>query len=384
MSSFIASIKRAATSFNPPTLPNDNNPLKFGIISTADISVQALILPARSHPSVEVYAIAGRNPENTEKFAKKHSIRKVYSGKDAYQALVEDPEIDVVYIPLPNIMHYEWTMRSLNAGKHVLVEKPIAMRAEEARRAHELAETKGLVLMEAMHVRFHPAVARLREIIERGDIGSIKHISSTTFLPSLAGALYTDDKFALGKGCMMDVGCYAIEMIRLVSSSVPISVTSAEYDTDVHHVHNMDDNVRGTLQLPNGVTADFASKISVPPRFGIIPKLDFGVEVVGEKGTAKLNQYMFPHLYHSIVVTDLSGKKTIHKAYTFSDGDGTRPAGEPWWSTFRYQLEAFVTRIKGNKPRIWMSKEDSVAVMQAIEQTYEKMGMEARPKSPYV
>ncbi|KAH9481014.1 putative oxidoreductase [Psilocybe cubensis] len=372
MPAFITAMKRAATSFNPPTLPKDGTPLKFGIISTADISIQALILPARSHPGVEIYAIAGRSLENTERFAKKHGIKKVYGGKDAYQALVEDPEVDVVYIPLPNIMHYEWTMRSLNAGKHVLVEKPIAMRSEEARRVHELAEAKGLVLMEAMHIRFHPAVARLKEIIARGDIGAIKHISSTMFLPSLAGALYTDEKFALGKGCMMDVGCYAIEIIRLASSSDPIAVTTAEFDNDVHHVHNMDDNARGTLQLPNGVTADFASRISVPPKFGIIPKLNFGVEVVGDKGTAKLTEYMIPQVYHSIVVTDTAGKKTVHKAYTFSDGDGTRPVGEPWWSTYRHQLEAFVTKIKGNEPRTWMTKEDSITVMQVIEQVYEK------------
>jgi predicted dehydrogenase len=127
-----------------------SRPLRFGILGAANIAPPALINPAISHPEAEVYAVAARDPQRAQAYARKHGIPKVHT---SYDALIHDPEIDAVYNPLPNGLHYEWTMKALEAGKHVLLEKPAANTAEETKQMFELAERKGLVLLEAFHYR---------------------------------------------------------------------------------------------------------------------------------------------------------------------------------------------------------------------------------------
>lgn len=135
----------------------DNRPLRFGILGAAKIAPAALIRPAVSHPDVEVYAIAARDLQRAQEYARKHGIPKVHT---TYDALIHDPDVDVVYNPLPNGLHYEWTMKSLEAGKHVLLEKPAANTAEETKEMFDLAEKKGLVLLEAFHYRYDVQMLR--------------------------------------------------------------------------------------------------------------------------------------------------------------------------------------------------------------------------------
>ena len=222
----------------------------------------ALIMPAKSHAEVEVYAVAARDIGRAKKFARKHGIKKWYGGKGGYQGmfaevwkywlsladsnnkdLLDDRDIDVVYNPvktahvvhtirctnsiilkLPNGLHYEWTMKALAAGKHVLLEKPSGDVAEETRRMFEFANQKGLVLLEAFHYRsvvkiyvtcqscqlprFHPAIQRVKEIIDSGELGMVKEIHATLCFPK---GIIPDDNirmiYDIGGGALMDCGC---------------------------------------------------------------------------------------------------------------------------------------------------------------------------------
>ena len=143
--------------FNPPQpAPLDANtkPIKFGCLGAARILSDGLIIPTKSLPAAQPYAIAARSPQRAEAFAKKYGFKKHYGGANAYDELLNDPEVDAVYNPLPNGLHFEWTMKALRKGKHVLLEKPITNTAEEARIIFEEAEKRGLVVLEAFHYRW--------------------------------------------------------------------------------------------------------------------------------------------------------------------------------------------------------------------------------------
>ncbi|KAG6826555.1 hypothetical protein H0H92_015330 [Tricholoma furcatifolium] len=394
--SIFSLFSRFYTCLNPPeNLPAaDARPLKFGILGAAWIAPNAIILPARNHPETVVYAVAARDKARATAFAKKHKIEKVYGGPNSYQELIDDPEIDAIYNPLPNALHYEWTMKALAAGKHVLLEKPAADTAEETRQMFDFAEKKGVVLLEAFHYRFHPAAQRVKAIIDSKELGAIKHISAR--LATLGGYFKSDDirfNYALGGGSLMDMGCYTLNVIRYLSSSNPTSVISAE-----HALHipvgsspakpNVDRRTIATLALPNDATATLKCDLGLPWTFGLFPPLpQLNAIITLEGGEIELSNFVFPTYHHSIKVTTKSaGNKTktrTEKVYTFADGNMEGNC-EAWWSTYRFQLEAFVDRVKGRKPQTWIEKEDSIANMHWIEQIYAKSGLGSRPKSDFV
>ncbi|KAF8153221.1 NAD(P)-binding protein [Crassisporium funariophilum] len=381
MSSFFALLKRVRLSSNPPVAPKaaDDQVIKFGILSTAALSVDAIIVPSKVHAEVVVYAVAGRSPPKVEAFAKKHGIGKVHSGSECYQALIDDPNVDAVYIPLPNSMHYEWSMKALKAGKHVLVEKPIANTADEARKMHELAEQKGLTLVEGMHTRYHPAVQRVKQIVESGELGAVKHVKSTMIFPAGIITPYTSESFEQGRGAMMDIGSYTMDMVRNMSSSNPTSVTSASYKTTPPSP-KADDESEVQLVLPDNVTATLKQVMFSPFTLGFIPPMPvFEVSVQCETGTVTMSYFMIAHIYHAITVKS-GGETRVEKAYGFTEG---KAKGEVWWTTFMHQLGAFADVVKKREPRTWYGKEESVANMEACEMVYGKMDIGVRPPSSY-
>jgi predicted dehydrogenase len=139
--------------------------LRIGTLGAARITPGALIKPARQIPEVTVAAVAARDPERARRFAAKHRIRRVH---DSYQQLIDDPAIDAVYNPLPNSLHARWTLRAIEAGKHVLCEKPFTANAAEAAEVAAAAAATGLVVMEAFHYRYHPLARRMREVVGSG------------------------------------------------------------------------------------------------------------------------------------------------------------------------------------------------------------------------
>ncbi|KAK7455212.1 hypothetical protein VKT23_011087 [Stygiomarasmius scandens] len=383
----LSTVRRLYNAFFPSTdssvQSTDSKPLKFGILGAAAIAPPALVIPAKTHPEVVVYAVAARDIKRAEAFAKKHGVPKFYGGSNGYQELLDDPEVDAVYNPLPNSLHYEWTMKALAAGKHVLLEKPAADTAEEIRQMFELAEKKNLVLMEAFHYRFHPAVQRVKAILDSNELGKIKSITNNLTVP--AGLIKKDDirlNLSLGGGSFMDMGCYVLNCLRYLSGSNPTEILSASAEPSSDP--KVDRGMTATLALPNDVIGTITSDLAVPWRFiPGMPQVSTTVECEG--GSVSLFNFSLPTLYHTITVTKKSGSKTetrTEKVYKFSDAK-MEGKGEDWWLTYRYQLEAFVDRLKGRTPQTWVSKEDTIANMEWIEKIYEKSGLGARPKSTF-
>ncbi|TFY74049.1 hypothetical protein EWM64_g9963, partial [Hericium alpestre] len=335
-------------------------------------------------PDVVVHAVAARDQARADAFAKKWGISKAYGGAGAYQKLLDDPEVEVVYNPLPNGLHYEWTMKALAAGKHVLLEKPSADTAEETRKMFELAEKKGLVLLEAFHYRFHPAPQGAKEILDSGELGEIQSMEVSLAIP--AGFFKDDDirlKYDLGGGAMMDMGCYAMSTARYLASADPLRVESASADTS-SAFPKIDLGTTAHLAFPSvaegstvPVTLDVHFRL--PWRLGIIPAWPrVAVHVKCARGELTLFNYIGPHFYHYITVkkTDERGKvveSRTEKRY----GEGERYG----WSTYRFQLEALVDKIRGRTPQHWFDAEDSIANMQWIERVYEATSLGARPAS---
>ncbi|KAG2151326.1 NAD(P)-binding protein [Suillus clintonianus] len=390
MSAVFGAFKRFYAAFISPPRPLNvetaSPPLKFGILGAAAIAPPALVLPAKSHPEVELYAVAARDINRAQNFAKKHGFKKWYGGKDGYQELLDDPAIDVVYNPLPNGLHYEWTMKALAAGKHVLLEKPSGNTAEETRRMFSLADQKGLVLLEAFHYRFHPAIQRVRAIIDSGELGAIKEVNASLAFPK--GLIGNDDirmNYDIGGGAMMDCGCYPLSCVRYLTSNNPsavISATAIRYTGDPRIDTGTTANLTFASSEPSGepVKSTIKCDFAIPLRLGFIPRMpEVSVRTVCERGSVELFNFVMPVIYHSITVTPDSGVSRTEKAYTFEGGKG-----EEWWSTYRYQLEAFVDKVKGRTPQTWMSPEDSIANMEWIEKIYEESGLGSRPQSTYV
>src|SRR4029453_9928628 len=188
----------------------------WGIISTADIN-RAVIPPAQESPKVELVGVASRTQERADEYAAKWGIPRAYG---SYEALLADPEIECVYISLPNTMHTEWSITSVEAGKHVLCEKPFTRNPDDVTAAWDAADRAGRLLSEAFMGRHNPQTARLRALIDEGAIGEVRLIRA-----AFSYSLYDEDNIRLRTdvegGALMDVGCYCVSGSRLAGGAEP-------------------------------------------------------------------------------------------------------------------------------------------------------------------
>jgi xylose dehydrogenase (NAD/NADP) len=186
--------------------------IRWGIISTADIN-RKVIPPAQASDDVELIAVASRDEKRAREYAQEWKIERAYG---SYEALLEDGDVEAVYISLPNSMHVEWSIRALTAGKHVLCEKPLDRRPDEVERAFDAAASAGRLLMEAFMYRHNPQTIRLVELVRSGAIGELRVVRSTFSYP-----LYDPENIRLRTdvegGSLMDVGCYCISGSRLLA-----------------------------------------------------------------------------------------------------------------------------------------------------------------------
>ena len=197
--------------------------LRFGILSTADIARKKVIPGMRTAPSVDVTAIASRDVAVAERVARELGIRRAHG---SYEALLADPDVDAVYIPLPNTLHHPWTIRALKAGKHVLCEKPLALTSADAQRMVDACEAAGVRLMEAFMYRLHPTWVAVRELVEAGRIGRLQAVQSWF-------SYYNDDASNIrnileyGGGALMDIGCYSVNLSRMLFGGEPLRVQAS-------------------------------------------------------------------------------------------------------------------------------------------------------------
>jgi D-xylose 1-dehydrogenase (NADP+, D-xylono-1,5-lactone-forming) len=242
--------------------------MRLGLMSTANIN-DALL--EATPDGVEIAAVASREGAKAQAYATEHGIARAHG---SYEELLGDDELDAVYISLPNGMHHEWTMKAIDAGKHVLVEKPYSRRGAEAEAAWDAADRAGVVVMEAFMWRHHPQAAKARELVEEGAIGRLREIRTTFSFP-----LFDHDNVRmvadLDGGALMDVGCYCISGARLLGGE-PEHV----FGEQVVGPTGVDVDFYGTLRFPNDVVGLFDASFTLPKRQRL--------EAVGEEGTLVL------------------------------------------------------------------------------------------------
>jgi D-xylose 1-dehydrogenase (NADP+, D-xylono-1,5-lactone-forming) len=226
--------------------------LRWGILSTANITDKLL----DSGTDQEFVAVGSRDAARAEAHAREKGIARAHG---SYEALLADPDVDAIYNPLPNALHVEWSIRALEAGKHVLCEKPLSRRPEDVDRAFDVAEREGRVLAEAFMWRHHPQVARARELLDGGAIGDLRIIRAHF---AFVAADPEDIRLqpSLDGGGLMDVGCYCVSGCRTLAGAEP----ERAWAELVPGGHGVDVALAATLRFPGDVLAHFDCGVSYP------------------------------------------------------------------------------------------------------------------------
>ncbi len=297
-------------------------------------------------------AVAARDASRAEAFALRYGIPTAYG---SYEELLADPDVDAIYNPLPNSLHGPWTLRAIAAGKHVLCEKPFASNADEAARVDRAAAASGLVVMEAMHYRYHPLVKRLCDVV--GELGPVRHLQCwTSFVIANPDDIRYD--FDLGGGALMDGGCYALDCLRLLGGEP--AVTGALADPCPPTAGRggeaaADRSMAVRLAFPGGATGWFESSFTMDGEF----RAD--LHVICRDGQVRLDDFIFVH----------RGRLTATGAVQADEqGDGE--------TTYVHQLRAFAAAIAQGGP-VPTSAANAVATMRLIDDAYRAAGLVPRP-----
>jgi D-xylose 1-dehydrogenase (NADP+, D-xylono-1,5-lactone-forming) len=308
---------------------------RWGILGAANIC-EAFIRGVKAGTASRVEAIASRSIEKARAFAEANAIPHAFG---SYEELIKSGLVDAVYVPLPNSLHAEWTIRSLEAGLPVLCEKPFTVDAARAREVAVVAKRTGLAVAEAFMYRFHPMYARVLELVRAGAIGPIVSMNGRfTFM--LENRAEVAASAELAGGSLMDVGCYCVNLFRMVTGREPIRASAFERRTTV------EDTIVGLLEFPGGVLAQFESSIENHERHG--------AEVAGTTGSISIPRPWHPGEASATFILRQGEKETIVET----------PGADP----YRLEVEDFVLACTGGQPR-W-PVEDAVANMTVIDALY--------------
>jgi predicted dehydrogenase len=323
-------------------------PLRIGILGAARIAPMALIRPARQVPEAAIVAVAARDPARAQAFATKHGIPRALP---SYDALINDPEIDAIYNPLPNSLHAAWSIRAMEAGKDVLCEKPLASNADEASQMVLAAVRCNRLLVEAFHYRYHPLAARMKAIVDSGALGAVRHLEATMCIPLL---LPGDIRYRydLAGGATMDVGSYTINMVRFLAGAEP-EVERAEARLSSP---NVDRWMTADFRFADGRTGRMTCSLFSSSL------LRLQALVRGERGEMRVFNPVAPHFYHRLTVRTPAGSAVEHVA-----GD----------ATYTHQLRAFVDAVR-HQTALPTEAGDGVANMQVIDAVYTRAGLPRR------
>jgi predicted dehydrogenase len=322
-----------------------------GILGAGFISPTALIEPARRRDEVTVRAVGSRNEEKAQAFAATHRIPIAHG---SYEAVIGDPEITLIYNALPPSEHASWSIAALEAGKHVLCEKPIAMNADEASQIAESADAAGLQVTEAFHDRYHPLFLYLLELKATGGLGAINEVAAEVSIQTR----FNPDSFRhnphTGGGALMEFGCYPVRWLRDVIGEEPL-VTSASATLNPL---GGDSRIEAELQFPGGARGTLlADGLSETP--GVRSRLT----VTGSHGKIQIENPIAPHTGHSI-------HEWIGDDYTVKTVGGR--------TSYDYQLAAVLSAIQTGTPTL-TSSVDFVPNMELIEAIYASAGVDRSP-----
>jgi D-xylose 1-dehydrogenase (NADP+, D-xylono-1,5-lactone-forming) len=320
--------------------------VSWGLLSTANINDKLLAGVAESD-RVDVIAVASRDAARAEAYARERGIERAHG---SYEELLADPDVEAVYISLPNSLHVEWSIRALEAGKHVLCEKPLSRRAEEAERAFDVAEQSGRLLMEAFMYRHNPQTARLKQLVDGGAIGRLRLVRAAFSFP-LADAENVRLNPSLDGGGLMDVGCYCISGTRFLGGE-PEQV----YGEQVLGESGVDELFTGTMRLAGDVLAQFDASLVLQVRDEL--------EAIGEEGSLFLDDPW--HCKRPVIELRTAG--------------GVEEIAVEAADSYRLELENLSDAIRGEAEPL-LGREDAVGQARTIEALY-LSATEGRPVKP--
>jgi D-xylose 1-dehydrogenase (NADP+, D-xylono-1,5-lactone-forming) len=312
-----------------------NDTVRWGFLSTANINAKVLAGAAQSD-RVEVVAVASRETSRAAAYAREHGIERAHG---SYEALLEDSEVDAVYISLPNSMHVEWSIRALEAGKHVLCEKPLSRHPDEVERAFDAADQADHLLMEAFMYRHNPQTKRLTGLVEEGAIGRLRLIRAVFSFPLTDSPNVRLDP-ALDGGGLMDVGSYCVSGARLLGGE-PVQV----YGEQVAAPTGVDEVFTGIMRFEEDVLAEFDCGLVLPMRDEL--------EVIGEEGSIFLDD---PWHCREPVLELHTDRRTEEITLEAED-------------SYRLELENLSEAIRGRAEPL-LGRDDALGQARAIEALY--------------
>jgi predicted dehydrogenase len=321
--------------------------LRWGILSTANIATEKVIPGIRRAARCEIVAIASRDAATARRVADSLAIPTSHG---SYEALLADPEVDAVYIPLPNHLHMEWTIAAVGAGKHVLCEKPLAMTAADAQRMADAARDADVHLMEAFMYRHHPSWVAARELVAAGRIGRLTAIQSWF-------SYFNDDPDNIrnvldyGGGALFDIGCYCINLSRMLFGGEPTGVSAAIVRDPASGVDTL---TSGILEFEGGIAS-----------FGCATQVEDHqrVEIYGTDGRISIGiPFNIPPDRPTEVYVAHGGEPPVAPAIETL----TFPTRDPYAA----EAEAFAAAVLDGLPTP-VPADDAVANMRVIERVFE-------------
>lgn len=327
--------------------------LRFGIIGVASVLEYGFMPAVNLTGGVEAAAIGSRDIGKAKAAAAKYGIPKAYGN---YEAVLKDPEVDCVYVPLPNSMHVEWARRALKAGKHVLCEKPLAWNAREARSVAGLVKSSGLIFAEAFQYRYHPLMSRVEEIVRSGRIGELVKVEASycEIIPNRNAVQFRPE---MAGGALLDVGCYCVNFCRFIAGRDDAEVVGAKSKI----VRGVDGETRAELRFGNGVEAAvICSILKTTPCYAVI---------AGAKGTIFILNPFPSGLF-------VNGKVTDMYLCILRTGTKIQDIRVPTKLTYACQLEAFRDAVRTGKQPV-TNAEDAVANTAVIDAVLKKAGVPA-------
>jgi xylose dehydrogenase (NAD/NADP) len=312
-----------------------NGAVRWGFLSTAHIN-DRLLSGAADSDRVDVIAVASRDAARAEAYARERGMERAYG---TYEELLADPDVEAVYISLPNSLHVEWSIRALKAGKHVLCEKPLSRRAEDVERAFDAADRADRLLMEAFMYRHNPQTAKLVELVSGGAVGRLRLVRAA-FSFRLVDADNVRLNASLDGGGLMDVGCYCVSGLRLLGGE-PEQV----YGEQVISQSGVDELFTGTMRLHGDVLAQFDAGLVVSERDEL--------EAIGEEGSLFLDDPW--HCERPVI--------------ELRTADGMEEIAVAPADSYRLQLENISNAIRGEAEPL-LGRDDAVGQARAIEALY--------------
>ncbi|KAF5242205.1 hypothetical protein FANTH_8837 [Fusarium anthophilum] len=385
MSSVVGFLRRNWQAYHPPEPTKNANSIKFGILGAANIAATALIAPAKSHPDVEIQVVAA--------------------------PILDDPSIDAVYIPLVAGLHYEWAIKAIAKGKHVLIEKPAAVNAPEAEMLFGsplLRQPHAPILLEAMHFRFQPSWQYFLSLVDRQNIQTVNTIAELPSYVIPKGNAQLE--YNLGGGTMLHLGTYPMYALRQIMGDEPEECTACKARILPPPGDLCDESAEISFRFTGGrvgnAMINAGASVTTVPTFNIsvchkelkmedttLPK----GQIKRKRRKLSFSNFLISSFWHRIdivdeyTIRDETNEKDLKKwtvkqskkVYTFRDANMDHP-GEPFWSSYRHLLEQFVNRVRGNKGSgLWIDYEDSIAQAKMIDMAYEKSGLPLRPGNTF-